>query len=144
MNMDGFEPNLLAVLLAAVAGFLIGGVWYSPLLLGERWMKAADISEERIKASNKGQIFGIAFAALLLMSYCLEMFIGPTAAVAEGFFTPSQQGAFYGFLAGFGWVFAAVVVVGLFELRSPAYMLINGGYWVVTMTAMGAILGGMN
>jgi len=142
--MDGFEPNLLAVLLAAAAGFLIGGLWYSPLLLGERWMKAAGLRREQLKTRNKGQTFGVAFAALLVMSYCLEVFIGPTEQVGEGFFTPSQQGAFYGFLAGFGWVFAAVVVVGLFELRSRAYILINGSYWVVTMTAMGGILGGMN
>ncbi|MEE4110119.1 MAG: DUF1761 domain-containing protein, partial [Halieaceae bacterium] len=46
------------------------------------------------------------------------------------------------FLAGFGWVFFAFVVVGLFELRSRNYILINGGYWIVTMTVMGAILGG--
>lgn len=140
--MENFEPDLLAVVAAALAGFVIGGFWYSPLLLGKRWMEAAQVTPERIAASNKARIFGVAFIALLIMSYCLEMFIGPVPEVGEGFYTPSQQGAFYGFLAGFGWVFSAFVVVGVFELRSRDYILINGGYWIVTMTTMGAILGG--
>jgi hypothetical protein len=140
--MEGYQPSLLAVIAAALAGFLIGGLWYSPLLLGERWMAAAQVTPERIAASNKPRTFGLAFIALLIMSYCLAMFIGPIPEISEGFYTPSQQGAFYGFLAGFGWVFFAFVVVGLFELRSRNYILINGGYWIVTMTSMGAILGG--
>jgi hypothetical protein len=51
------------------------------------------------------------------------------------------SGAFYGFLAGFGWLFFGIGVVALFEQRSWTYILVNGGYWVVTMTAMGAVLG---
>ncbi len=141
--MEGFEPDLLAVLLAALAGFVIGGLWYSPVLLGEMWQKEAGITEEQIAASNKARTFGTTFVALLIMSYCLEMFIGPTAEVAEGFFSPSQQGAFYGFLTGFGWIFFALVVVGMYEQRSMKYIMVNGGYWIVTMTAMGGILGGM-
>lgn len=140
--MDGFQPDWVAVIVAALAGFVIGGLWYSPMLLGRLWMEEAGISEEQIAASNKARTFGVAFLSLLVMSYCLEMFIGPTSDVAEGFFSPSQQGAFYGFLAGFGWLFFGVVVVGLFELRSVRYIAINGGYWVITMTTMGGILGG--
>jgi hypothetical protein len=142
--MEEFQPNLLAVLAAALAGFVIGGLWYSPLLLGKLWMEEAGLTEEQVRNGNRARIFGISFIALLVMSYCLEMFIGPTAGAGDGFYTPSQQGAFYGFLTGFGWLFFAVVVVGLFEQRSRNYILINGGYWIVAMTAMGGILGGMH
>jgi hypothetical protein len=38
-------------------------------------------------------------------------------------------------------LFFAIGVVALFERRPWTYLLVNGGYWVVTMTAMGAILG---
>ena len=139
--MEAFEPNLLAVVIAALVGFVVGGLWYSPMLLGNAWMKAAGVTEEQINGGNKAKIFGISLIALLIMSYCLEMFIGPSTASAANAW---GMGAFYGFLTGFGWIFFAFVVVGLFELRSWAYMLINGGYWVVTMTLMGAILGGWN
>ncbi|WOJ96580.1 DUF1761 domain-containing protein [Congregibacter brevis] len=129
--------SVSAIVVAALAGFFVGGLWYSPLLFGKAWMKAADISEEQIASGNKAKIFGLTFIFLLIMSVCLAMFLG----------TPDitlQSGALYGFLTGFGWIFFAFGVVALFELRSWSYILVNGGYWVVTMTLMGAILGGWN
>ena len=139
--MEGFEPNYLAVIVAAAAGFVVGAFWYSPMLMGPLWRQESGLTEEQMGASDKRRTFGLSFLALLVMSYCLALYIGPARGVEDGFFDPSQQGAFHGFLAGFGWLFMAVVVVGLFELRSWKYMAINGGYWIVTMATMGGILG---
>ena len=141
--MSDFEPNLMIVLVAALAGFGVGGLWYSPLLIGELWMKEAGITQEQIDAGNKAQTFGLAFVSLLIMSYLLALFIGSTVELGDGFFSPSQQGAYHGFIVGLGWVFFAFVVVGRFEQRSWKYIGINGGYWVVTLTTMGGLLGGM-
>lgn len=132
--MDGVSINWFAVLAAAFAGFVVGGLWYSPLLFGNLWMRVAGVSEEQVAQGNKAKIFGFTLIFLLIMSVCLAMFLA----------TPDitlQKGALYGFLTGFGWIFFAIGVVALFELRSWSYILINGGYWVVTMTLMGAILG---
>jgi hypothetical protein len=133
--MDDVTVNWLAVVVAGLAGFVVGGLWYSPLLFGRSWMRAAGVTEEQLALGDKGKIFGLSLIFLLIMSYCLAMFLG----------TPDitmQTGAFYGFLTGFGWIFFAFGVVGLFELRSWTYIFVNGGYWVVTMTLMGGILGG--
>lgn len=142
--MDASTLNWGAVVTAALVGFVIGGLWYSPLVLGNRWMVETGITEEQVSSGNKAKIFGVSLVALFIMSYCLAMFIAsPGAGLQAGdVFSLLQQGAFYGFLTGFGWVFFAFVVVGLFELRSWAYICINGGYWVVTLTVMGGILGG--
>ena len=56
--------------------------------------------------------------------------------------TTLAWGATAGFLAGFGWVAMGMGIVALFERRSLKYVLINGGYLTVALTAMGAILGG--
>lgn len=133
--MDAVSINWMAVVAAAVVGFFVGGLWYSPILFGKAWMSAADITEEQIAGGNKAKIFGLTFIFLLVMSYCLAMFLAAPDVTL-------QTGALYGFLTGFGWIFFAFGVVGLFELRSWSYILVNGGYWVVTMTLMGAILGG--
>lgn len=133
--MAEVQINYLAVLLAAFLGFVIGGLWYSPLLFGNAWMNASGVTEEQVNSGNKGKIFGLTAVFLLIMSYCLAMFLA----------TPEiglSAGAFYGFLTGFGWIFFGIGVVALFELRSWTYILINGGYWVVTMTLMGAVIGG--
>jgi Protein of unknown function (DUF1761) len=55
--------------------------------------------------------------------------------------TTLAWGATAGFLAGFGWVAMGMGIVALFERRSLKYVLINGGYLTVALTAMGAILG---
>ena len=46
-----------------------------------------------------------------------------------------------GALAGFGWVAMAIAIIGVFENRSWAYILINGGYMTVAFVVMGAIIG---
>ena len=133
--MQSVDINYLAVVAAALLGFVVGGLWYSPLLFGKPWMAAAGVTEEQVNAGSKGRIFSLAFAFLLIMAYCLAMFLAAPEVTL-------QSGALYGFLTGFGWIFFAFGVVSLFELRSWGYIFINGGYWVVTMTLMGAVLGG--
>lgn len=131
--MGDVAINYLAVVAAAFAGFVVGGLWYSPLLFGKAWMREAGVSEEAVNGGNKAKIFGFTFVFLLIMSYCLAAFLAaPNVDIAAG--------ALYGFLTGFGWIFFGIAVVALFELRSWTYIFINGGYWAVTMTLMGVIL----
>jgi hypothetical protein len=53
--------------------------------------------------------------------------------------TDVTWGATAGFLAGI-WTFGAIAIHSLFELRSWRYIFINGGYSIVSLTIMGAIL----
>ncbi|MFK7831268.1 MAG: DUF1761 domain-containing protein [Congregibacter sp.] len=133
--MGDIQINYVAVLVAAVVGFVVGGLWYSPLLFGNAWMRSAGISQEQVNGGNKVKNFGLTLLFLLIMSYCLAAFLAAPEVTL-------QTGALYGFLTGFGWIFFGIGVIALFELRSWTYILVNGGYWTVTMTAMGAILGG--
>ena len=127
------EINYLAVVAAAVSTFLIGGLWYSPLLFYRPWMKANGFSEADVKG-GEGKIFGLAFLFSLLMAANLAAFLaGPE--------TTAAWGATAGLLAGLGWVALGIGVVALFERRSWSYILVNGGYFVVAFTVMGAILG---
>ena len=41
--------NWLAVLVAGVSSFVVGGIWYSPGLFGKAWMKDNNFTEEGIK-----------------------------------------------------------------------------------------------
>jgi hypothetical protein len=63
------------------------------------------------------------------------------AAFLSGPDTTVAWGATAGALAGVGWVALGIGVVALFERRPLAYTLVNGGYWAVAFTVMGAILG---
>ena len=45
------NANLLAILVAAATGFLIGGLWYGPLF-GKAWMAEHGFTEEQLRAGN--------------------------------------------------------------------------------------------
>jgi len=124
--------NYLAVIAAAVSAFVIGGLWYSPVFLGGAWKKANGFSSEMPGAGPK--VFVLALLLSLVMSANLAMFLNDPK-------TTAAWGATAGFLAGFGWAAMGIGIVSLFERRSLGYVLINGGYLTVALTAMGVILG---
>ena len=130
--MDFHSLNYLAVMVAAFSAFAIGGIWYSPVLLGGAWKKANGFPQEMPGAGPR--VFLLALLLSVVMAVNLAMFLsGPKT-------TPSF-GAMAGFLAGFGWAAMGIGIVSLFERRSLSYVLINGGYLTVALTAMGTILG---
>lgn len=125
--------NWLAVLVAGISAFVIGGVWYSPALFGKAWMKDSNLSETEIQQGNKGKIFGATAVFSLVMAANLAMFLNDGK-------TDVTWGAIAGFLAGI-WTFCAIAIHSLFELKSWRLILINGGYSLVSLVLMGAILG---
>lgn len=125
--------NWLAVVTAALSAFMLGGVWYSPLMFGNAWMKVAGMTEESVKQGNPAKIYGGAFILSLIASLNLALFLGPQSDMAFGIAA--------GAATGIGWVVPAFGVVYLFEQRLTLQWFINGAYWVVTFIVMGAILG---
>jgi len=130
--MNFHTLNVWAIVAATISAFLIGGLWYSPALLGAAWKRANGFSVDPAPAGAKG--FLIAFLLSLVMAINLAMFLN-----APG--TTLAFGAASGFLAGAGWVAVGIGIVAVFEHRSWKYVLINGGYLTVALTVMGVILG---
>lgn len=132
--MDPSTLNIPAILAAAVLAFVLGGMWYSPLLFGKAWMQENNLTDEELKKGNSTRIFGFSFLWSLVMAFNLGMFLNDPG-------TTTSFGTLAGFLTGFGWIAMGIFIVGLFERRSTRYMLINAGYMVVTLTLMGFIIG---
>lgn len=131
--MDMSTINWWAVLVAGISSFVLGGVWYSPALFGNAWMKDNNLTMDEIKKGNMGKIYGITFILSLIMSANLAMFLNDAK-------TDAAWGTTAGFLAGL-WVFCAVAMHGLFEHRPGRLIFINGGYSIVGLMLMGAIIG---
>ncbi|MGA1976305.1 MAG: DUF1761 domain-containing protein [Bacteroidales bacterium] len=125
--------NWLAIIVASLSAFALGGIWYSPLLFVKRWMRESGISQEKAKESNMLKIFGLSTLLALVASFFLALFLGKKA--GGGF------GALAGFMAGFGWIFSFLGITYLFERKSFAHFLINASYAVASMTLMGFIIG---
>lgn len=130
--MDMASLNWIAVLVAALVSFVIGGLWYSPILFGKAWMAENGFVEADVEG-EMGRIFGTAFVLSFIIALNLAAFLGPEATLGWGLAA--------GALAGIGWVAAALGILYLFERRSMRLFLINAGYHAVTFTVMGGILG---
>ncbi len=125
--------NWFAIIVSAVSTFVLGGLWYSPILFARRWMKETGITEESTKNANMTRIFGIGFLLSLVASFFLAMFIGADAG--------GVSGAMAGFMAGLGWVFTFMGISYLFESRTLVHFLINSIYSIISLTVMGFIIG---
>ena len=126
------DVNYLAVVAAAVATFLLGGLWYSPALFGKAWQREAGVSEEQMKNANMAVIFGLTFVLSLIAAWVFALFLGPRPPMALGL------GA--GFSAGLCWVASSLGINYLFERKSLRLWLINGGYHTLQFTIIGLIL----
>jgi hypothetical protein len=124
--------NWLAVLVAAVSTFVLGGLWYGPLF-GKTWLAVTGIPEERLREGNQGVIFGVSFVLELIAAVLLAMFLGPESTLAFGIFA--------GLSVGLGWVGTSLGVTYLFERRPLGHWGVNAGYQTVAFLIMGAILG---
>jgi hypothetical protein len=133
MDLGGATVHLnwLAVLVAAAAGFLLGGLWYGPLF-GKAWMAASGVTSQRARSANMLRLYGTTLALNIVAAISLAMFIGGG---------DLRFGVFAGFMTGLTFVATALGVTYLFELRPLRLWLINAGYQVLFFTLMGAILG---
>lgn len=130
-GMSAVDPNLLAVFVAALLGFAIGGVWYGPLF-GKAWMSASGMTEERQRAVNPFKVYGLTLLLNLIAAFSLAMFIG---------MGDWRFGMFAGFMSGATFVAVGLAITYLFEARPLRLWLINAGYQVLLFTAMGTLLG---
>ena len=132
--MDFSTINYFAVLAAAVSTFVLGGLWYSPLLFGKPWMRANNFSDADVQTFSKARMFGWSIVFSLVMAINLAMFLGGPG-------TNATWGMTAGVLTGLGWVAMAIAIIGVFENKSWAYIAINGGYMTIAFAIMGLIIG---
>ncbi|MGX7667012.1 DUF1761 domain-containing protein [Flavobacterium pedocola] len=159
------EFNFLAVFVAALVTLLVGFVWYNPKVFGTIWMNETGMTDEKAKQGNMVKIFGLTIFYSLMLAFILPaltihqlsamgMIGGPEfvatakpsyAAFMADYgdaFRTFKHGAFHGFFAGLFIALPITAINALFEQKSWKYILVNAGYWVVSLTIMGAIICG--
>jgi high-affinity Fe2+/Pb2+ permease len=130
----GTEIHWLAVLVAAVAGFLVGGLWYGPLF-GKAWQAARGLSDEALKdGANMPLIFGLTFLLNVVSAFVLDHTLGTYGDPDMSLSLMIAGGIALGF------VIPAMGVNYLFSRMSLKLFLIDAGYWLVIYCLMGAIL----
>ena len=126
------DINLLAILVAALSSFLLGGLWYSKLLFEPAWQRAAGISPDS-KQGHPAKVFGLSFAFALVAAFVYALLMP----AASGVTAALTQGA----LVGAGLVAASFGINYQFANRKGALWLIDGGYHTAQFAIYGLILG---
>lgn len=145
--------NFPAILVAAISALIIGFIWYHPKVFGN--------SNNQIENSYgfKRLILGFIFALLLAVTMMqmsvhqtgvLQLIGGDVSKALPSYkafmedygnnFRTFKHGVLHGVMAS---IFIALPIIGsnaLFEGKKSKYILINTGYWMVTLGIMGGII----
>jgi Protein of unknown function (DUF1761) len=124
--------NYIAALVAALAGFVIGWIWYGPLFQ-KPWMQLTGMTKEKGAQSSMALTMGTAYLLNLISGIGLSMLIGRSGGWLTGLHTGLMVGVFF--------VATALGVIYLFEQRPLKLYFINAGYQLVNLAAIGTIIG---
>lgn len=128
--------HYLVVLVTGVVIFLLGGLWYSPVLFAKPWVRLIGKSEEELKAA----------AGNMPLSYLLVFLCGLVTAwvmaVLANHFPPytAVRGALLGALCWLGFAGATSYATVIFSGVPRKLWLINSGYNLVSFVLAGIIL----
>jgi hypothetical protein len=130
--------NYLAVLLAAASSMVIGSIWYARPVLGNTWIKLVKLDNKKMN-TGAAQSMIIAAVLSLVMAYVLAHL----AYLAHYFFRNSflQDAVSTAFWVWLGVAFTRVLTHDSFEQRPIKLTAINLANMLVTMLAMGVIIG---
>lgn len=133
--MDFAGVNYLAVIVAAIAGFAVGAVWYT-FLFSRQWLDAVGITEADIKEGRSAMPFVIAIIGHVVMAWVLAVLIGSLYADA----VTLGDGILAGALLWLGFVVTTTAVNYAFPGRKPSLTAIDSGHWLVVLLVQGAII----
>ena len=131
-----FTVNYLAVVVAAVAAWILGALWYSPALFARQWMAAHNYSPERIEAMKKGmaKTYAISFLCFVVMAGVLAILVDRMGILG------ALGGVKLGAITWLGFAATIGLTANLYSDKPLAAFLIDAGYQLVYMVVMGVIL----
>jgi Protein of unknown function (DUF1761) len=134
------SPNYLAVIVAAVVIFALGGLWYSPLLFAKRWIALQGRTEEQERAqaaaANMPLLYLSAFITSLLIAWIMGMLMAHFPATAMG----AVHGAVFGFFCWLGFAASTSYATAIFSGKPKQLWLIDSAYNLVSFVLAGIIL----
>lgn len=133
--------NYLAVLVAGIVIFVLGGLWYSPVLFAKRWIALQGRTEEQMRAqaaaANMPLMYVSAFVCGLVTAWVMAHIL---AHVASSLTLNAGHGALVGFICWLGFAAATSYGTALFSGKPKQLWLIDSSYNLVSFVLAGMIL----
>jgi hypothetical protein len=127
----------LSIILGGVGAWLLGALWYSPVMFSKIWQKEIGLSDESIKNANMAVIFGLSLLCMIGMSFGLSFVI-----VAHPDITWTH-GFFHGSMTGLWFCAMSIGINYLYGRKSIKLFLIDAVYQILMLGVSGAIMAAM-
>ena len=139
--MHGMVINYLAVLVAAIVIFALGGLWYSPVLFVKRWMALQGKTEEQMRAeaaaANMPLMYASAFITALITAWVMALVF---AHIANDVAMNAAHGALFGAMLWLGFAATTSYAMAIFSGRPRQLWLIDSAYNLVSFVLAGIVL----
>ncbi|MES2621235.1 MAG: DUF1761 domain-containing protein [Bacteroidota bacterium] len=157
---------LITCAVTALFPLIFGFIWYNPKVFGKPWMEGAGLTEADAKTMNMPLVFGLTyvfsfFIALSLHGVTIHQFgAGGLLEPSQGYTDPEgalttltdalklfenkfrsfKHGALHGGLAGVFFILPVIAIDAMFGRKNWKYILINAGYWIISLAVMGGVV----
>ena len=132
MSFEGI--SIIAVIVAAIAAFGVGAVWYAALF-SKQWLAATGKTEADIRASDSIVSYAVSILSNLIMAIMLSALMHNLGVVTIG------GGLLTGFLVWLGFVMTTMSVNNAFGRQNPILLFIDGGHWLAVLLVIGLVIG---
>jgi hypothetical protein len=132
------ELNWLAVIVAAVAYFVLGAIWYAPPVLGKPWMAAGGMEMPADDQRPGPGIYLVPLIGSVLSAIALGMLAEASDTDTAG------EGLVLGLVTAVGFALAIALITATFETNKPKPMVwgaINAGYHALGIIVAALIIG---
>jgi hypothetical protein len=132
------DINIWSVVVATIVAFIIGAIWYSPILFGKEWMALSGCTDAQVaEAKAKGMTkFYVIQLIITFITFCVLGFAMSTTAVSG-----TSDGALIGILAWLGFIFPMNISSLMWERRPFKLVLISSIQMLLVLVVGGAIIG---
>ncbi|HVN49284.1 MAG TPA: DUF1761 domain-containing protein [Bacteroidota bacterium] len=128
--------HFLAVLVAAIANYIIATLWYAALF-GKAWQKLTGITEMKPAPIN----ILLSLIGSLVLSFVLYHAIAfGNAYMKIGGVAGGLMGGFFGWL---GYIAPVTLMTKLYEKKRWGLWFLDNAFWLISLLVMGTILSSM-
>jgi len=146
--MHSLPVNYLAVLVAGIVIFVLGGLWYSPVLFAKKWIALQGRTEEQMRvqaaSANMPVMYLSAFICGLLTAWVLALIMAHVTnsmgITTNGASVWAAHGALVGFVSWLGFAAATSYATALFSGKPKLLWLIDSMYNLASFLIAGMIL----
>ncbi len=130
MQIMGF--NVVAVAVAAVAGFAFGAIYYT--VLGKQWMDAVGLAEEDVQKRSPVP-FIVSFVGLLVLGCVLSWHFSQ-----QGGSVSSSYAIHSSLILWFGLIVTSTATNNAFQQSKPKLTVIDSLHWLGVLVIQGLVI----